>query len=85
MPSEVGEGQMETYYVSVVAVKGDWPWLRKCMALYTGFTSKRICHLCSGEEASTNYSINFLQFPPMFYLWIPGMIYIFGTPCGFIM
>ena len=49
MPSEVGEGQMETFFVSVAAIKGDWPWLRKCMALYTGFTSRRLCHLCRGE------------------------------------
>ena len=75
MPSEVGQGQMETFYISVVAIKGDWPWLRKCMALYTGFTSRRICHLCEGVEASTNDRINFLQCPLFsIYLWISGMI-----------
>ena len=27
--------------------KGDWVWLRKAYGLYPGWSSKRICHLCS--------------------------------------
>ena len=30
--------------------KGDWPWLRSAYRLYTGYTSKRKCHLCEGAE-----------------------------------
>ncbi|CAL1129176.1 unnamed protein product [Cladocopium goreaui] len=33
-----------------IAGKGDWPYLRKAFNLETGFTSKRVCHLCTGEE-----------------------------------
>ena len=46
-----------------VAYKGDWPFLRKAAQtcedmravseafnLATGFTSLRVCHLCSGED-----------------------------------
>ncbi|CAL1145148.1 unnamed protein product [Cladocopium goreaui] len=33
-----------------IATKGDWPFLRKACSLFTGFTSLRICHLCSGQD-----------------------------------
>ena len=32
-----------------ICVKGDWPFLRKAGHLVTGFTSKRVCHLCNSE------------------------------------
>ena len=34
-----------------LAIKGDWVFLRKAMRLATGFSSKRICHLCCGDDA----------------------------------
>ena len=39
------------FYAALVGIKGDWPWLRKCMCLATGFRSKRICHFCPGDVA----------------------------------
>ncbi|CAE7650537.1 unnamed protein product [Symbiodinium sp. CCMP2592] len=29
---------------------GDWVWLRKAFCLETGFSSKRICHMCEQED-----------------------------------
>ena len=37
------------FYVGVVAMKGDWPFLRKSYHLQCGFTSRRICHMCPGH------------------------------------
>ncbi|CAE7382390.1 unnamed protein product [Symbiodinium sp. KB8] len=34
----------------LLAVKGDWPFLRKAMKLNTGFTSKIKCHMCMSED-----------------------------------
>ena len=42
-------GKEVTFYVAIVAIKGDWPFLRKAMHLSVGFTSKRKCHLCPGS------------------------------------
>ena len=33
-------------------LKGDWPFLRKAAGLSTGFTSKRVCHMCDAAEAT---------------------------------
>ena len=30
--------------------KGDWVWLRKAYALYPGWSSKRVCHLCNQQD-----------------------------------
>ncbi|CAK9043468.1 unnamed protein product [Durusdinium trenchii] len=43
-------GKQQRFYAAYVACKGDWPWLRKAYALYSGFTSKRICHLCDVSD-----------------------------------
>lgn len=48
--AQVGGGKTEQYFASLIAVKGDWPWLRKVYNLQTGFQSRRICHLCPGDE-----------------------------------
>ena len=34
-----------------VSTKGDWPFLRKCFKLRTGFTSSRICHYCDATDS----------------------------------
>lgn len=47
---QVDETSRQTFFAVLVAIKGDWPWLRKCMALKTGFRSRRICHYCPSEE-----------------------------------
>ena len=33
-----------------LGLKGDWPYLRKAAAVQPGFTSKRVCRLCCGED-----------------------------------
>ena len=35
-----------TLHVAMVAGKGDWPYVRKCYGLTTGFQCPRICHMC---------------------------------------
>lgn len=45
----VGDAKMRLHLITV-AVKGDWPFLRKSCHLYPGFTSKRLCHLCSCSD-----------------------------------
>lgn len=47
-------GKTREFHASLVAFKGDWPWLRKAVALKTGFTSKRVCHLCPGDAPQRN-------------------------------
>ena len=44
-------GEPELFWFIYLGVKGDWPWLRKSMGLFTGPTSRRICHLCSQKAA----------------------------------
>ena len=34
------------FRAAVLAIKGDWPFLRKSMGLATGFTSTYKCHHC---------------------------------------
>ena len=51
VPTKVN-GENKTFFVALVAVKGDWPFLRKAMHLRVGFTSKRKCHLCPGSVSS---------------------------------
>lgn len=48
-PIKVGNDDLgkETFYFVYVALKGDWPYIRKALNLNTGFTSTRICHHCS--------------------------------------
>ena len=48
------KGKQSVFRAAFVGVKGDWPWLRKCMALRTGFTSSRVCHLCPGFVSCKN-------------------------------
>ena len=36
--------------VAMIGVKGDWPFMKKSMHLRTGYTSKRICHLCDAKD-----------------------------------
>ncbi|CAL1155950.1 unnamed protein product [Cladocopium goreaui] len=43
-------GQRLKFYARFCGVKGDWPWLRTCYKLSTGFTSKRICHECPSND-----------------------------------
>ena len=51
IPPEVfWNGQSLKFYARFCGVKGDWPWLRSCYRLQTGFTSKRICHECPSDE-----------------------------------
>ena len=45
----LGDAKMRLHLVTV-AIKGDWPFLRKICHLYAGFTSKRLCHLCSSDD-----------------------------------
>ena len=45
-------GQRKQFFVAFLGCKGDWPWLRKAYNLASGFTSRRVCHLCSGSDAS---------------------------------
>ena len=49
------KGKQSVFRAAFLGVKGDWPWLRKCMFLRTGFTSLRICHLCPGEVSCKSY------------------------------
>lgn len=51
IPPEVSwNGQRLKFYARFCGVKGDWPWLRTCYKLSTGFTSKRICHECPSND-----------------------------------
>ncbi|CAK9029323.1 unnamed protein product [Durusdinium trenchii] len=43
-------GQRKQFFVAFLGCKGDWPWLRKAYNLASCFTSRRVCHLCSGSE-----------------------------------
>ena len=38
------------FRVAVVAVKGDWPFLRKSMGLGTGYANTYKCHMCMGLD-----------------------------------
>ena len=42
-------GVMRTFFIALVGIKGDWPFVRKAMHLRVGFRSARICHLCPGD------------------------------------
>lgn len=44
-------GERHTFYVRYMGCKGDWPFLRTAMRLRSGYTSKRVCHLCPLEDA----------------------------------
>ena len=39
------------FFIALVAVKGDWPYVRKAYHLNCGFNCLRKCHLCPGDEA----------------------------------
>ncbi|CAK9014765.1 Uncharacterized protein SCF082_LOCUS12465 [Durusdinium trenchii] len=43
--------QQCTFYLAYIGLKGDWPYLRKVMNLESGFTSRRVCHLCTRADA----------------------------------
>lgn len=45
------DGQKVRMYVRYMGDKGDWPWLRHAHKLQTGFSSRRICHLCDLDDA----------------------------------
>lgn len=51
--NQVGAKKVRFFPV-VIGCKGDWPWLRKCFGLQTGFTSRRVCHVCPGVDAFLN-------------------------------
>ena len=38
------------FFFAFIGLKGDWPYLRKMMALASGFTCKRVCHYCATSE-----------------------------------
>ncbi|CAL1128522.1 unnamed protein product [Cladocopium goreaui] len=43
-------GQCLTFYIQYLGCKGDWPWLRSCYRLETGYKSHRICHRCPAGD-----------------------------------
>lgn len=44
------KGETHRFYFHFLGTKGDWPWLRSAYRLYSGFTSRQICHRCDGKE-----------------------------------
>ncbi|CAK9078771.1 unnamed protein product [Durusdinium trenchii] len=44
------DGKRLTWWIQFAGTKGDWPFLRSCYKLYSGFTSLRVCHACSGVD-----------------------------------
>lgn len=50
----VWNGQPLRFYARFCGTKGDWPFLRSCYRLSTGFTSKRICHICPSTDTQLN-------------------------------
>lgn len=62
-------GEPELFWFIYLGVKGDWPWLRKSMGLFTGPTSRRICHLCSQKAAVLHkaYVSDFCPLKKIFY------------------
>jgi hypothetical protein len=50
----VGE---HTFYIIIVAVKGDWPFLAKALHLSRHFGCKLICHLCDATSIGNMVSI----------------------------
>ncbi|CAK9010590.1 unnamed protein product [Durusdinium trenchii] len=46
----VGGQQEVKFFPVIVAIKGDWPFVRKACHLSSGYRSKRVCHLCPSEE-----------------------------------
>ena len=51
------DGRSLTFYVGLVAVKGDWPFVRKAYKISAGFRSSRICHLCPSQAPLIKYSM----------------------------
>ena len=60
------------FWVAIAGIKGDWPYLRKCMGLAVGFSSKRKCHMCPGDEPF----IPWHHFKIMLYLHFLDLIII---------
>ena len=55
-PCEVTWKQQKLKFaVKFCGTKGDWPFLRACYQLQTGYTSKRICHLCEAKDACPQF------------------------------
>lgn len=52
-------GQCLTFYIQYLGCKGDWPWLRSCYRLETGYKSHRICHRCPAGELCINLRLFF--------------------------
>ena len=46
------------FYFRFLGVKGDWPFLRSIYRLKTGFTSKRLCHICPAADSSLHTCMN---------------------------
>ena len=40
-----------TFHPTLIAVKGDWPFVRKAFHMSVGFKCKRVCHLCPGADS----------------------------------
>ncbi|CAE7906160.1 unnamed protein product, partial [Symbiodinium necroappetens] len=51
----------ERIHMAWLGCKGDWVWLRKAFCLETGFSSRRVCHMCD-QQAGYPYSLTFLIF-----------------------
>ena len=55
------QGQTLEFYFKFLGAKGDWPWVRSCYQLKTGYTSKRKCHACPSESAPESKLHQFLE------------------------
>lgn len=55
-----GHGGKRTLHCALVAIKGDWPFVRKAMHLVPGYSSTRKCHLCPGNDTEFK-SVQFLH------------------------
>lgn len=45
------ENDKFTFHPTLIAVKGDWPFVRKAFHMSVGFKSRRVCHLCPGADS----------------------------------
>lgn len=61
---EVGDSQKKFFPV-LLANKGDWPYIRKSCHMKVGFTARRICHLCPGDETGLKLKLTFVASDPI--------------------
>lgn len=73
IPVQVTCGDVtETFHVRYIGTKGDWPFLRAAFRLKTGYTSKRVCHLCPATESWHGNAYHFKLFlgdPYWYQVW----------------